>query len=62
MVKYLTYVCSASKSEKAGAICLMERIKECPVLRSICGRIKQVWADSGYQGEELITVAMNLLT
>ncbi|QQS31392.1 MAG: transposase [Sphingobacteriales bacterium] len=58
----IAYVCSAAKSEKEGAICLMERIKERPVLGSICGRIKQVWADRGYRGEELITMVMNLLT
>ena len=48
------YVCAASVSEKAGAMLLLQYIKQKFHLAHLCGRIKLVWADGGYRGEELI--------
>ena len=47
------YVCAASVSEKAGSMLLLQYIKKTPYLARLCGRIKVVWADGGYRGEEL---------
>ncbi len=49
------YVCAASISEKAGAMKLLEYIKNAACLRKLCNRIELVWADGGYRGEELIS-------
>ena len=46
-------VCAASVSEKAGVQRLIQRIRERKVLRRLCAKIKLVWADGGYQGEDL---------
>ncbi len=47
-------VCSAATTEKDGAKNLINRIKKRPVLKNLCRRIKLVWADGGYRGEDLI--------
>ena len=47
------YVCAASISEKAGSMLLLQYIKQTCYLARLCGRIKLVWADGGYRGEEL---------
>lgn len=47
-------VCAASVSEKDGAKSLITRIKGRAVLRNLCKRIKLVWADGGYRGEDLL--------
>ena len=39
------YVCAASVSEKAGAMLLLQYIKNTPYLARLCGRIKLVWVD-----------------
>lgn len=46
-------VCAASVTEKAGAMKLLEHIKAVKCLRKLCRRIKLVWVDGGYRGEEL---------
>ena len=46
-------VCAASVTEKAGAMKLLEHIKAVRCLRKLCRRIKLVWVDGGYRGEEL---------
>jgi putative transposase len=46
-------VCAASVSEKAGAMDLIRRIMNTKILKWLCSRIKLVWADGGYQGQEL---------
>jgi len=46
-------VCAASVSEKAGAMRLLEYIKQTKCLGTLCRRIKLVWVDGGYRGEEL---------
>lgn len=46
-------VCAASVSEKAGAMKLLEHIKAVKCLGKLCRRIKLVWVDGGYRGEEL---------
>lgn len=48
------YVCAASISEKAGAMKLLEYIKNVACLHKLCNRIEWVWADGGYRGQELI--------
>jgi putative transposase len=53
-------VCAANISEKAGAIKLLEYTKQVPYLRQLCGKIKIVWADGGYQGEELLNFVKEL--
>jgi putative transposase len=45
-------VCAASVSEKAGAQRLLERIRARTDLKALCKRIRLVWADGGYQGED----------
>lgn len=54
-------VCSAAKSEKAGAMLLLERIKKTLVLNVLCARIQHVWADAGYKGQDLLNFAKKLL-
>lgn len=46
-------VCAASVTEKAGPMKLLEHIKAVKCLRKLCRRIKLVWVDGGYRGEEL---------
>ena len=41
-------------SEKAGAQKLLQRIKERGWLARLCKKIRLVWADGGYQGEDLL--------
>jgi putative transposase len=48
-----TRVVAANTSEKAGAQLLLTSIKTTPYLRKLCRRIRLVWADGGYQGEQL---------
>lgn len=47
-------VCAASVNEKAGAQKLLQRIKERRWLAGLCKKIRLVWADGGYQGEDLL--------
>jgi putative transposase len=47
------WVCAASVSEKMGAKCLLRYIGWVPCLADLCGRIKLVWVDGGYRGEDL---------
>jgi len=54
-------VCSASTTEKDGGRNLMNRIKNRPVLRDLCKRIKLVWADGGYRGEDLLDFARDVM-
>lgn len=54
------YVCAASISEKAGAMNLLSYIKKTPHLQELCAKIKLVWADGGYRGEELINYVKDL--
>ena len=54
------YVCAAGVSEKAGAMKLLEYIKKVACLNQLCGRIKLVWADGGYRGQELADWVKNL--
>lgn len=49
----MVMVCAASVSEKAGALALIRRIMNTKILKWLCSRIKLVWADGGYRGEEL---------
>jgi transposase len=53
-------VCSAGLSEKAGAMQMLQRIKQTSPLAQICNRIKLVWADGGYQGNELAQFVLEL--
>jgi putative transposase len=48
------YVCAASTTEKAGAMKLLQYIKDTKVVKQLCSRIKLAWVDGGYRGEELI--------
>ena len=41
-------------SEKVGCMLLLQYIEQTPYLAPLCGRVKRVWADGGYGGEELI--------
>ncbi|MDJ1498994.1 IS5 family transposase, partial [Cytophagaceae bacterium DM2B3-1] len=47
-------VVGAHTSEKAGAQLLLEKIKSSKRLSNLCRRIKLVWVDGGYQGNELV--------
>jgi putative transposase len=46
-------VVAASVSEKAGAQLLLTKIHTTTWLMKLCKRMKLVWADGGYQGEDL---------
>jgi len=48
------HICAASVSEKAGAQQLLTYLKKQPHLRQLCQRIKLVWVDGGYRGEDLL--------
>ncbi len=54
-------VVAASLSEKAGAKLLLIKIPATPWLMKLCRRIQLVWADGGYQGEELANGVTQLL-
>jgi transposase len=46
-------VVAGSISEKAGAQLLLTRIASTKYLMKLCRRMLLVWADGGYQGEDL---------
>ena len=48
------WICAASVSEKQGAMQLLRYIKRVPYLADLCRRIKLVWVDGGYRGEQLL--------
>ncbi len=52
---------AASLSEKAGAKLLLTKIHTTLWLMKLCSRIQLVWADGGYQGEELANWVGKLL-
>lgn len=54
-------VVAGSISEKAGAQLLLTRIASTKYLMKLCRRILLVWADSGYQGEDLANWVKKLL-
>lgn len=54
-------VTSASVSEKAGAQLLLTKIRTTKYLMKLCGRIALVWADGGYQGQDLANWVLELL-
>jgi len=54
-------VVAASLSEKAGAQLLLTKIHSTRWLMKLCSKIQLVWADGGYQGEELANWVRNLL-
>ncbi len=54
-------VVAASLSEKAGAKLLLTKIHTILWLMKLCSRIQLVWADGGYQGEELANWVSQLL-
>lgn len=47
-------VCAACVTEKDGAKKLLEHIKTTDVLKRLCAKIKLVWADGGYRGDDLL--------
>jgi putative transposase len=47
------WVCAASVSEKMGAKCLLRYIRWSSCLDDLCKRIKLVWVDGGYRGDDL---------
>lgn len=47
------WICAASVSEKMGAKCLLRYLHRSFNLRGLCSRIKLVWVDGGYRGEDL---------
>jgi len=47
-------VLAAGVTEKDGAKKLLEHIKKTSVLNHLCAKIKLVWVDGGYRGEDLI--------
>ena len=54
------WVCAASVSEKKGAMQLLRYIKLIPCLQHLCRRIRLVWVDGGYQGEDLMNYVHRL--
>ncbi|MDZ7899268.1 MAG: transposase [Arcicella sp.] len=54
-------VVAGSISEKAGAQLLLTRIASTKYLIKLCRRIKLVWPDGGYQGEDLANWVTKLL-
>lgn len=54
-------VVAASVSEKAGAQLLLTKIHTTTWLMKLCKRMKLVWADGGYQGEDLSNWVSKLL-
>jgi putative transposase len=55
-------VVAANVSEKAGAELLLTKIHTTVWLMKLCKKIKLVWADGGYQGQDLAKWVMNLLS
>ena len=53
-------VVAASVSEKAGAKLLIEKIRANSLLKELCSKIEIVWADGGYQGDDLYDWVANL--
>jgi putative transposase len=54
------WICAASVSEKQGAMQLLRYIKRVPYLADLCRRIKLVWVDGGYRGEQLLDFVKRL--
>lgn len=54
-------VVAASISEKAGAQLLLTKIHSTTWLMKLCKKMKLVWADGGYQGEDLANWVSKLL-
>lgn len=54
------WVCAASVSEKMGAKCLLRYLRRSLSLRQLCSRLKLVWVDGGYRGDELRRYALKL--
>jgi putative transposase len=54
------WICAASVSEKKGAMQLLYYIKHNPHLRELCQRIKLVWVDGGYRGDDLLKYVKKL--
>lgn len=48
------WICAASVSEKMGAKCLLRYLRWSVCLEKLCGRIKLVWVDGGYRGDNLM--------
>ena len=48
------YVCGAGISEKKGAQLLLQQLAKQDTHVRLCDKIKKVWVDGGYRGEELI--------
>ncbi|GAB3558099.1 transposase [Spirosoma fluminis] len=46
-------VVAANTAEKTGAQALLKKIWAIGWLKELCSRIKSVWVDAGYQGDEL---------
>jgi putative transposase len=54
------WICAASVSEKQGAMQLLRYIKRVPYLADLCRRIKLVWVDGAYRGEQLLDYVKSL--
>ena len=54
------WICAASVSEKQGAMQLLRYMKRVPYLADLCRRIKLVWVDGGYRGEQLLDYVKSL--
>ena len=54
------WICAASVSEKQGAMHLLRYMKRVPYLADLCRRIKLVWVDGGYRGEQLLDYVKSL--
>lgn len=56
------HIVAACISEKEGAKLLINRIWANSRLKKLCGRIELVWADAGYQGDDLYDWVATLTT
>jgi transposase len=54
------WICAASVSEKPGAMQLLRYIKRVPYLADLCRRIKLVWVEGSYRGEQLLDYVKSL--
>lgn len=54
------WICAASVSEKQGAMQLLRYIRHVQYLANLCRRIKLVWVDGGYRGEQLLDYVKRL--
>lgn len=54
------WVCAASVSEKMGAKCLLRYLRWSFNLREMCSKVKLVWVDGGYRGDDLRRFAQRL--